>query len=55
MACDYLAIPATSTPIERDFSGGKDLVAPKRGALSPETIHECMCLKAWQSVCREPQ
>jgi len=50
MARDYLAVPATSAPIERVFSSGRDLVSSKRGALDPETIRECMCLKAWQSV-----
>ena len=46
----YLAIPATSAPIEQIFSSGTDLVISKRGALDPETICEYMCLKAWQSV-----
>ena len=50
MACDYLAVPATSAPIERVFSSGRDLVSSKRGALDSEMICECMCLKAWQSV-----
>ena len=50
MARDYLAIPATSAPIERIFSNGKDLISFKRGALNPATIHECMCLNAWQSI-----
>ncbi|EXX64062.1 hypothetical protein RirG_146400 [Rhizophagus irregularis DAOM 197198w] len=47
MARDYLAIPATSVPIERAFSGGTDLVTQKRCSLSPETIKACMCLKSW--------
>ncbi|CAB4495821.1 unnamed protein product [Rhizophagus irregularis] len=47
MARDYLAIPATSTPIERAFSGGTDLISQKRCSLSAETIRACMCLKSW--------
>ncbi|CAB4422049.1 unnamed protein product [Rhizophagus irregularis] len=47
MARDYLAIPATSVPIERAFSGGTDLVTQKKCSLSPETIRACMCLKSW--------
>ena len=46
MARDYLAIPATSAPIERVFSGGTDLVAQRRCSLKGETIHEAMCSKA---------
>jgi hypothetical protein len=47
MARDYLAIPATSAPVERVFSGGTDLVQPKRGSLSEDAIQACMCLKSW--------
>jgi len=47
MARDYLAIPATSVPIERAFSGGADLVAKKRCRLSGGSIQACMCLKSW--------
>jgi hypothetical protein len=47
MAKDYLAIPATSAPVERIFSGGTDLVAQRRCSLKGETIHEAMCLKSW--------
>ena len=47
MARDYLAIPATSAPVERVFSGGTDLVQPKRGSLSEDSIRACMCLKNW--------
>ena len=43
MARNYLAISATSAPIERIFSNDKDLVSFKRGALNPATIRECMC------------
>ena len=47
MARDYLAIPATGAPVERVFSGGTDLVQPKRGSLSENSVHVCMCLKSW--------
>jgi len=40
-------IIATSAPIERIFSGGVDLIAPKRCAMKGNTIRECMCLKNW--------
>lgn len=47
MARDYLAIPATSSPVERAFSKGRDLVSFRRNALNAETIRACMCLKYW--------
>jgi hypothetical protein len=47
MARDYLAVPSTSTPAERAFSKGADLVSVKRASLSAETIRTCMCLQSW--------
>lgn len=47
MAKDYLAIPASSVPVERIFSGGTDLITPTRCSLSADTIRYCMCLKYW--------
>jgi hypothetical protein len=47
IARDYLAIPATSVPAERVFSGGADLITKKRGSLGEETIQACMCLDSW--------
>jgi hypothetical protein len=44
IARDYLAIPATSAPAERVFSGGADLITDKRGLLKEDTIQACMCL-----------
>jgi hypothetical protein len=40
-------ILATSTPVERIFSGGADLLSKKRCSMSDETIRSCMCLKDW--------
>jgi hypothetical protein len=47
IARDYLAIPATSAPAERAFSGGANLVSKKRGSLDEDTIQACLCLKSW--------
>jgi hypothetical protein len=47
MARDYLAIPATSAPVERVFSSGAHLVSPYRGSMSAATIRACMCLERW--------
>ena len=47
VARDYLAVPATGAPIERVFSGGTDMVSPKRGCLAADTIRACLCLKSW--------
>jgi hypothetical protein len=52
MARDYLAIPATGAPVERVFSGGADLVQPKRGSLGEGSVHACMCLKSWLKLAR---
>ena len=41
---------ATSVPIERVFSRGADLVAPKRCSLSGDVITTCMCLKSWWNM-----
>lgn len=47
MARDFLAIPATSVPIESVFSKAADLVTKKRNRLSPDSIKEIMCLNSW--------
>jgi hAT family C-terminal dimerisation region len=47
VARDHLAIPATSVPAERVFSGGADLISQKRGSLSEDTIRACICLHSW--------
>ena len=47
MAKYYLAIPASSAPVERIFSGDADLITQTRCRLSANTIRYCMCLKSW--------
>ncbi|RGB26023.1 hypothetical protein C1646_722192, partial [Rhizophagus diaphanus] len=37
----------TSTPVERIFSDGTDLVVQKHCSLKDETIQKVMCLKGW--------
>ena len=41
---------ATSVPVERVFSGGADLIAPKRCSLGGDVIRACMCLKSWWNI-----
>uniref|UniRef100_T1IYC5 HAT C-terminal dimerisation domain-containing protein n=1 Tax=Strigamia maritima TaxID=126957 RepID=T1IYC5_STRMM len=44
MARDFLAIPGTSVPIEREFSGGVDLLTPNQRNLSTECgVNYCLC------------
>lgn len=43
---NYLLI-ATSVPIERIFSGGRDLISHRRCKLNPSSITACICLKNW--------
>ena len=47
MARDYLAVPGTSTPSERAFSAGRQLITDFRCRLKAETITACMLLKNW--------
>ncbi|GBC25678.2 zinc finger BED domain-containing protein RICESLEEPER 2-like [Rhizophagus irregularis DAOM 181602=DAOM 197198] len=47
MARDFLAIPGTSVPVERVFSGVMDLITQRRCSLNPEMIRKLMYLKAW--------
>jgi hypothetical protein len=48
MTRDYLAVPGTSTPSERAFSGGRQLITDFRYRLKGETITACMLLKSWR-------
>lgn len=47
MARDYLAVPGTSTPSERSFSAGRQLITDFRCSLKAETVSACMLLKDW--------
>lgn len=47
MARDILAVPATSIPIERRFSGLVDMVTPNRATLGVETIQMLFELKEY--------
>ncbi|KAF3802655.1 hypothetical protein GCG54_00013889, partial [Colletotrichum gloeosporioides] len=48
LARRYLAILATSTPIERVFSITSNIVTKNRNKLSPQTIAELILLKYWK-------
>ena len=50
IARDYLAIPATSVPAERAFSGGADLISAKRGSMDEVTIRTCIVLDSWMQL-----
>ena len=47
MASDYLAIPATSVPVERLFSEAGLLITERRNHLNVDTIRSCVCLDSW--------
>ncbi|EJD33374.1 hypothetical protein AURDEDRAFT_77026, partial [Auricularia subglabra TFB-10046 SS5] len=47
MARNFLAIPASSTSIERLFSDSGYLVTKQRSSMSSATVRECMCTKHW--------
>jgi len=47
MARRFLAIPATSAPIERVFSIGGNIITKSRNRLSPETVKKSVLLKSW--------
>ncbi len=47
MAMDYLAIPATSVSIEREFSLTADICSPKRSSLTANSIRQTQELKSF--------
>ncbi|CAB5204867.1 unnamed protein product [Rhizophagus irregularis] len=50
MARDFLAIPGTSVPVERIFSGGTDLITKRRSSLGRETIQAWNSFGAWNGL-----
>jgi len=48
MARRYLAIPATSAPVERVFSIGGNIVTESRNRLDLETVKKTVLLKSWK-------
>jgi len=48
MARRYLAIPATSAPVERVFSIGGNIVTESRNRLDPKTVKKTVLLKSWK-------
>ena len=47
IACDFLAIPATSVSVECLFSKSRHLCTDLRTSMKAETVIEAMCTKAW--------
>jgi len=47
MARRFLAIPATSAPVERVFSIGGNIVNNSRNQMAPETVKRMVLLKSW--------
>jgi len=48
MARRYLAIPATSAPIERIFSISSNIITKSRNRLEPDTVKRIVLLKSWK-------
>ena len=47
MSKKFLSVPATSTPSERAFSGGRLICHYTRGSLSPQALTALMCSNSW--------
>ena len=47
IACDVLAIPASSVASESAFSTGKRIISDFRSSLAPETVEALICLQDW--------
>jgi len=48
MAKDYLAVMATSAPIERQFSVFSNIITKNRNRMEKEIGRRIMCLKSWK-------
>jgi hypothetical protein len=48
MARRFLAVPATSAPVERTFSIGSNVVSKSRNRLDPDTVKRTVLLKSWK-------
>lgn len=48
LARRYLAIPATSAPIERVFSVSNNIITKSRNRLLPSTVKQLLLLKYWK-------
>ena len=47
MACDFLAIPATSVSVECTFSKSRHICSDLHSSLKAQTINEALLLKLW--------
>ncbi|MBW0494181.1 hypothetical protein O181_033896 [Austropuccinia psidii MF-1] len=47
MACKYLAIPETSSPSEKVFSGGRKILTYQQSSPSSARIEQLACVKNW--------
>jgi len=47
MARGFLAIPATSAPVETVFSISGNIVSKSRNRMAPETVKRIILLKSW--------
>jgi len=48
MARRFLAIPATSAPVERVFSISSNVITKSRNKLDPDTVKQTVLLKSWK-------
>jgi len=48
MARRFLAIPATSAPVERTFSIGSNVITKNRNQLDVNTVKQTVLLKSWK-------